>query len=64
MGGNVVTIETAGEDNWLWKRFLALVKPVAPDWIDIIIGLNDLDRDGKYTWQSGSNFSVQKVGRG
>ena len=60
LGGNVVTIETAGEDTWLWNRFLALVKPVAPDWIDIIIGLSDLDRDGKYTWQSGSTSPSRK----
>ncbi|MBK8549237.1 MAG: T9SS type A sorting domain-containing protein [Saprospiraceae bacterium] len=60
LGGNVVTIETAGEDTWLWNRFLALVKPVAPDWIDIIIGLSDLDRDGKYTWQSGSTSPYRK----
>jgi hypothetical protein len=59
LGGNVVTIETAGEDTWLWNRFLALVNPVAPDWIDMIIGLNDLDRDGKYTWQSGSTATYR-----
>lgn len=64
MGGNLVTIDSQAKDTWLWTRFLQLVQPVAPDWIDMIIGLSDLDGDGKYTWQSGSTSTYRNWGAG
>ncbi|MFZ1706132.1 MAG: T9SS type A sorting domain-containing protein [Saprospiraceae bacterium] len=64
LGGNVVTIDSPAKDAWLWTRFIELVNPVFPDWIDMIIGLNDLDGDGKYTWQSGSTATYRNYGLG
>lgn len=64
LGGNIVTIDSPAKDAWIWSRFLQLVPTSAPDWIDLIIGLHDLDGDGKYTWQSGSTSTYRNWGTG
>lgn len=64
MGGNVVTIDSPAKDAWLWSRFLALVPNAFLDWTNMIIGLNDLNRDGIYTWQSGSTSTYRNWNAG
>ena len=69
LGGHLVTINDAAENNWLTANFVT-TNPTFNFWM----GLNDLDANGTWTWISGEpvtylnwapgepNFSNEKVG--
>lgn len=69
LGGHLVTINDAAENNWLTSNFVT-TNPTYNFWM----GLNDLDNNGTWTWISGEsvsylnwapgepNFSSEKVG--
>lgn len=69
LGGHLVTINDATENNWLTANFVT-TNPTYNFWM----GLNDLDNNGTWTWISGEsvtylnwapgepNFSSEKVG--
>jgi hypothetical protein len=47
LGGHLVTINDAGEENWVWTTFNSGGQKLLWN------GLNDADRDGAFTWVSG-----------
>lgn len=47
LGGHLVTINDAGEENWVWTTFNSGGEKLLWN------GLNDADRDGEFTWVSG-----------
>ncbi len=56
LGGHLVTINDANEDDWVYKTF----GPKLPSKPGILgIGLNDIRQEGKYVWASGETPSYK-----
>lgn len=51
LGGHLVTVDDAGENDWVWETFQA-IRP-GPFWI----GLNDALQEGTYEWANGAPTS-------
>ncbi|MCP9832556.1 hypothetical protein KBZ14_08320 [Synechococcus sp. HJ21-Hayes] len=48
LGGHLVTINDAAENDWLVKTF-----PLSPNWYVYWTGLNDAQQEGEFSWISG-----------
>lgn len=53
LGGHLVTINDAAENEWLVKTY-----PLSPNYYVYLTGLNDVQQEGPFTWISGETSTI------